>query len=90
MNTMIRFYSNAKEAETKRAMAFELSAFDQKLLKFGKLFRRRFMDIKISMPVIEALDRCWDTLAECFEPSELLMKQELIDKYFPKGIKAAE
>ena len=34
------------------------------------------------MPVIEALDRCWETLAECFEPQELLMKQELIDKYF--------
>ncbi len=90
MNTMIRFYSNAKEAEKKQAMAFELSAFDQKLLKFGQLFRKRFMDIKVSIPVIEALDRCWDTLAECFEPSELLMKQELIDKYFPKGQKAAD
>ena len=90
MNTMIRFYSNAKEAEKKQAMAFELSAFDQKLLKFGELFRKRFMDIKVSIPVIEALDRCWDTLADCFEPSELLMKQELIDKYFPKGQKSAD
>ena len=90
MNTMIRFYSNAKDAEKKQAMAFELSAFDQKLLKFGQLFRKRFMDIKVSIPVIEALDRCWDTLAECFEPSELLMKQELIDKYLPKGNKAVD
>jgi V/A-type H+-transporting ATPase subunit B len=63
-------------------MAFELSAFDEKLLEFGRLFRARFMDIRVSMPVIEALDRCWETLAECFEPQELLMKQELIDKYF--------
>ncbi len=84
MNTMIRFYSNALEAEKKQAMAFELSPFDEKLLKFGQLFRKRFMDIRVSMPVIEALDRCWQTLAECFEPQELLMKQELIDKYFPK------
>ncbi len=84
MNTMIRFYSNALEAEKKQAMAFELSPFDEKLLKFGQLFRERFMDIRVSMPVIEALDRCWQTLAECFEPQELLMKQELIDKYFPK------
>jgi V/A-type H+-transporting ATPase subunit B len=36
------------------------------------------------MPVIEALDLCWTTLSECFEPKELLMKQNLIDKYFPK------
>jgi len=64
-------------------MAFELSAFDEKLLKFSRLFRDRFMDIRVSLPVVEALDLCWKTLAECFEPQELLMKQNLIDKYFP-------
>jgi V/A-type H+-transporting ATPase subunit B len=84
MNTMIRLYSSAQEAEKKQAMAFELSPFDEKLLKYGQLFRERFMDIRVSMPVIEALDRCWQTLAECFDPQELLMKQELIEKYFPK------
>jgi V/A-type H+-transporting ATPase subunit B len=65
-------------------MAFELSPFDEKLLKFGRLFRERFMDIRVSLPVIEALDLCWLTLSECFEPKELLMKQNLIDKYYPK------
>jgi V/A-type H+-transporting ATPase subunit B len=38
------------------------------------------------MPLEEALDRGWETLAECFEPHELLMKQELIDKYFPREV----
>jgi V/A-type H+-transporting ATPase subunit B len=85
MNTMIRLYSSTQDAEKKQAMAFELSPFDEKLLKYGQLFRERFMDIRVSMPVIEALDRCWQTLAECFDPQELLMKQELIEKYFPKG-----
>ena len=84
MNTMIRFYSGAAEAQKKQAMAFELSPFDEKLLKFGRLFRERFMDIRVSLPVIEALDLCWSTLSECFEPQELLMKQNLVDKYFPK------
>lgn len=84
MNTMIRFYAGAVEAQQKQAMAFELSAFDEKLLKFGRLFRERFMNIQVSLPVIEALDLCWATLAECFEPQELLMKQALIDRYYPK------
>jgi len=84
MNTMIRFYAGAVEAERKQAMAFELSPFDEKLLKFGRLFRKRFMDINVSMPIEEALNECWKTLAECFEPQELLMKQALVDKYFPK------
>jgi V/A-type H+-transporting ATPase subunit B len=86
MNTMIRFYSGAVEAQKKQAMAFELSSFDDKLLKFGHLFKERFMNIGVSMPVIEALDLCWTTLSECFEPKELLMKQSLIDKYFPKPV----
>ncbi len=82
MNTMIRFYAGAKDAEKKQAMAFDLSPFDEKLLKFGKLFTQRFMDIRISMPLNAALDLSWQTLAECFEPEELLMKQSLVDKYF--------
>ena len=84
MNTMIRFYASAKDAEQKQAMAFELSPYDLKLLKFGGLFRERFMDIDISLPLEDALNLGWETLAECFEPEELLMKQGLIDKYYPK------
>lgn len=85
MNTMIRFYSTAKEAQQKKAMAFELSPFDQKALKFGELFRDRFMNLEVSMPLDDALDLSWKTLAECFEPQELLMKQALVDKYYPKS-----
>jgi V/A-type H+-transporting ATPase subunit B len=84
MNTMIRLFAGAGEAKRKQAMAFELTDFDQKLVRYGELFRTRFMEISVRMPLVEALDLCWETLAECFEPDELLMKQELIDKYFPR------
>ncbi len=89
MNTMIRFYAGARDAEQKKAMAFDLSAFDHKLLKFGELFRERFADINVSMPLEEALDLSWKTLAECFDEQELIMKQELIDRYFPKDVAEA-
>ena len=85
MNTMIRFYSAATEAAQKQAMAFELSSFDEKLLKFGGLFRTRFMDLNVSITLEDALDQCWQTLAECFSEEQLLMKQSLIDTYFPKN-----
>lgn len=84
MNTMIRFYSGAKDAEKKQQMAFDLSPLDHKLLKFGELFKARFMDINVSLPLNDALDLCWETMAECFEPEELLMRDQLIEKYFPK------
>jgi V/A-type H+-transporting ATPase subunit B len=90
MNTMIRFYAAAKEAEKKQAMAFELSSFDHKALKFGELFHQRFMNLEVSIPLDDALDLSWQTLAECFEEQELLMKQSLIDKYYPKEKEAAE
>ncbi|EAQ74451.1 MULTISPECIES: V-type ATP synthase subunit B [unclassified Synechococcus] len=84
MNTTIRLYAGARDAQQKQAMAFELSEFDTKLIKFGDLFRTRFMDINVDLPLEAALDLAWQTMAECFEPEELLMKQPLIDKYFPR------
>jgi len=84
MNTMIRFYSGARDAEQKQAMAFDLSELDLRLIQFGRLFRERFMDIEVSLPLEKGLDLCWQTLAECFSRDELLMKEHLMDKYLPR------
>jgi V/A-type H+-transporting ATPase subunit B len=84
MNTMIRLYSEAQDAEQKQAMAFDLGEYDHRLLRFGALFRERFMSIDVALPLEEALDLCWQTMAECFDAEELLMKQTLIDRFFPK------
>ncbi len=89
MNTMIRLYSGGKEAQQKQAMAFDLSAYDHQLITFAELFTTRFMALNVSMPLEHALDLGWQTLAECFEPHELLMKQALIDKYYPRKSSAA-
>jgi len=91
MNTMIRLYSGGKEAQQKQAMAFDLSAYDMKLVKFAEMFRTRFMALDVSLPLEQALDLGWQTLADCFEPHELLMKQSLVDKYYPhKSASAAK
>jgi V/A-type H+-transporting ATPase subunit B len=53
------------------------------------------MGIDISMSLEDALDLCWKTMAECFAPEDLLMKQHLIEKYYPRtdatagGVEAA-
>jgi len=83
MNTMIRLYSGARDAQRKQAMAFELSDFDQRLLRYGALFEARFMDLGVSIGVDAALDLGWKTMAECFAPEELLVRQSLIDSYYP-------
>jgi V/A-type H+-transporting ATPase subunit B len=63
-------------------MAFELNEFDRRLLKFGDLFRERFMDIQVDLPLEGALDLAWLTMGECFSSDELLIRQELLDKYY--------
>jgi V/A-type H+-transporting ATPase subunit B len=88
MNTMIRLYAGAKEAEKKQQMAFDLSPQDRQMLKFGDLFQRRFMAIDVSLPLNDALDLGWQTMAECFAPEELLMRDHLIAKYYPRPTKA--
>ncbi len=40
------------------------------------------MNINVSLVLEDVLDLCWQTLVECLEESELLMKQVSIDKYF--------
>jgi V/A-type H+-transporting ATPase subunit B len=82
MNTMIRYYSEGVEAEQKQAMAFDLSEFDLKLLKFSKLFKERFMRLDISMSLELALDACWELLGECFDQDEVIIKQDLKEKYW--------
>jgi V/A-type H+/Na+-transporting ATPase subunit B len=86
MNTMIRLYSGGKEAQQKQAMAFDLSTYDNKLIKFAQMFTTRFMALDVSIPLEQGLDLGWQTLAECFEPQELLMKKALIDRYYPRKI----
>ena len=83
MNTMIRLYAGAQEAEQKKAMAFDLSDYDERLLTFGRLFRERFMQVDIAMDLESALDLGWQTMAICFRPEELLIKQSLIDRFYP-------
>ena len=83
MNTMIRFYSDSVNAAQKQAMAFELSSYDLQTIKFGKLFKQRFMALDVVMPLEQALDKCWETMAECFTPQETLIKQSLLEKYWP-------
>ncbi|WP_026972834.1 V-type ATP synthase subunit B [Aliagarivorans marinus] len=88
MSVMIRFYSDSVEAAQKQAMAFELSEYDQKTLKFGEQFKQNFMSLDVDMSLEAALDLSWQILAECFEPEETLIKDSLLRTYWPSRTEA--
>jgi V/A-type H+-transporting ATPase subunit B len=85
MDTMIRLYAEYRESLEKQSMGFRMSAWDEKLLKYGERFERRMMDLSVNIPLEEALDLGWQTLAECFEPNETGIKSGLINEYWPKN-----
>ncbi len=85
MNSMIRLFARSREVEQKLAMGFDKTADDERYLKYGRLFHERFMDLRVDMGVDDALDLGWKTLAECFRPEEVEIKQDLIDEYWPRG-----
>ena len=85
MDGMIQLYAQFKETEEKRAMGFRMSEWDKKLLKYGKLFESNMMDLKVNIPLEDALDNGWKILSDCFDPQETSFRSELIEKFWPKA-----
>lgn len=83
-NAQIRLYAESKKARERQSMGFRLSRWDQKLLGYSFLFEERMMDLEVNISVEQALNLGWQTLAECFKPHEVGIKQDLVNKYWPK------
>jgi V/A-type H+-transporting ATPase subunit B len=82
-NTMIRLYADSKKARERQGMGFRLSRWDEKLLRYSFLFEERMMNLQVNLPLEEALDLGWLTLAECFDLEEIGVKKQISDKYWP-------
>jgi len=84
MDGMLQLYAQFKESVEKKAMGFRMSPWDNKLLKYGKLFEDKMLDLKVNIPLEKALDNGWRMLADCFRPEETNFRTELIGKFWPK------
>jgi V/A-type H+-transporting ATPase subunit B len=83
MDRMIQLYAGFRSTEEKRSMGFRMTEYDRKLVKFGELFEKRLMDLRVTLHLEEALDACWKILADCFESDECGMPSELIKEFWP-------
>ena len=84
MNTMIQLFANYRETLEKQAMGFQMSPWDNKLLKYGKIFEKDIMSLEVNIPLEKALDRGWQIMAECFTSEETAIKKSMIEKYWPR------
>ncbi len=83
MDTLIRLYAEYRETLEKQSMGFRMSNWDNKLLKYGKMFEEKMMDLSVNIPLEEALDLGWQLLSQCFEKNETGMKSDLIKEFWP-------
>ncbi|MCX5668394.1 MAG: V-type ATP synthase subunit B [Candidatus Omnitrophica bacterium] len=83
MDTMIQLFASYRETVEKQSMGFQMSAWDKKLLAYGRLFEKQMMSLDVNIPLEDALDRGWQIMAGCFTPEETGIKKSLIEKYWP-------
>jgi V/A-type H+/Na+-transporting ATPase subunit B len=88
-NAMIRLYAESKKARERQAMGFKLSKWDEQLLTYSNLFEDRMMNLEVNSPLEEALNMGWKTLAECFQPEQVGIKQAIVTKFWPANVEAA-
>ena len=84
MNACIQLYAQCEESREKREMGFELSEWDERLLEYGDLFEEKIMDLNLNIELFDALDKCWEILAQCFEPEETGIRDAIVSKHWPK------
>ena len=84
MDTMIQLFAGYRETMEKRAMGFQMSSWDKKLLRYGELFEKNMMSLEVNIPLEKALDMGWKIMHDCFTPEETGIKKSLIEEYWPK------
>lgn len=85
MDTMIQLFADYRETQEKQAMGFQMSAWDLKLLRYGKLFEDKMMSLKVNVTLERALDLGWEILHDCFSPEETGIKKSMVEQYWPKA-----
>jgi len=85
MDGCIQLYADCMASREKRDMGFEVTPWDEKLLRYGEMFEGRIMDLAVDISLEDALDRCWLLLGECFDPAETGLRRALTDKHWPSG-----
>ncbi|MBF0408318.1 MAG: V-type ATP synthase subunit B [Candidatus Riflebacteria bacterium] len=83
MDGCIQLYAKCRESREKRAMGFEMSAWDKKLVVYGEKFEKHLMQLSINISLEHGLDLCWKILSECFDSRETGIRSSLVEKFWP-------
>lgn len=82
MNAAVRLYADAANAKTKLENGFDLTDYDERALAFAKEYSEKILAIDVNIDTTTMLDVTWKLYAKYFKPSEVNIKQDLVDKYW--------
>lgn len=85
MNAAIKLYAEAANAKTKLENGFDLTDFDERSLEFARQYSNDILAIDVNIGGEEMLDKTWELFGKYFSPSEVGIKQEFVDTYWPDG-----
>lgn len=83
MNSAIRLYADAANARTKHENGFDLTEYDTRTLNFAREYSEELLAIDINIDIDLMLDTGWKLFAKYFNPAEIGIRQEFVDKYWP-------
>jgi len=84
MNAAVRLFSDASSAKTKMENGFDLTDYDERTLAFAKDYSQKLLAIDVNVDITTMLDTAWALFAEYFKPTEVNIRQDLVDKYWKK------
>jgi V/A-type H+-transporting ATPase subunit B len=83
MNAAVRLYADAANAKTKLENGFDLTEYDERALRFARDYSEKLLAIDINIEVDTMLDTAWSLFAKYFAKTEVGIKNELVQKYWP-------
>ncbi len=84
MNAAIRLFADASNAKTKLENGFDLTQYDERALAFAKDYSKELLAIDVNIEVDQMLDKAWSLFNKHFKRSEVSVKKDLVDKYWPQ------
>ncbi|MCD7970171.1 MAG: V-type ATP synthase subunit B [Alistipes sp.] len=84
MNAAVRLFADAANAKTKLENGFDLTDYDERTLKFGFDYSLELLSIDVNIDIETMLDTAWRLFAKYFTNSEVAIREDIMNKYWPQ------
>jgi len=85
MNAAIKLYAEAANAKIKLENGFDLTGFDERALSFAREYSNELLAIDVNIDGHAMLNTAWKLFDRFFTPVEVGIKQDFVNKYWPKS-----